>query len=41
MPLVVVITACSAGQPNNFCFKPIDFQVLRRAGLAGNPADIG
>lgn len=29
MPLLVAMTACSAGQSNNFCFKPIDFQVLR------------
>ena len=30
MPLVVAMTACSAGQSNNFRFKPIDFQVVRR-----------
>lgn len=29
MPLVTAMTACSAGQSNNFCFKPIDFQVAR------------
>ena len=29
MALVVAISACSAGQSNNFCFKPIDFQVVR------------
>ena len=29
MPLVVAMTACSAGQSNNFCYKPIDFQVVR------------
>lgn len=29
MPLLVAMTACSAGQSNNFCFKPIDFKVLR------------
>lgn len=29
MPLVVAMSACSAGQSNNFAFKPIDFQVLR------------
>lgn len=29
MPLVTGVTACSAGQSNNFCFKPIDFQVVR------------
>mgnify|MGYP000274112283 CR=1 FL=1 len=27
--LVVAMTSCSAGQSNNFCFKPIDFQVQR------------
>lgn len=30
MPLVTAMTACSASQSNNFRFKPIDFQVLRR-----------
>jgi len=29
MPLVVAMTACSAGQSNNFRYKPIDFQVVR------------
>lgn len=29
MPLLVAMTACSAGQSNNFCFKPIDFKVVR------------
>jgi uncharacterized protein len=29
MPMVVAMTACSAGQSNNFSFKPIDFQVAR------------
>lgn len=29
MPLLVAMTACSAGQSNNFRFKPIDFQVVR------------
>lgn len=29
MPLVVAISACSAGQSNNFVFKPIDFEVVR------------
>lgn len=29
MPLLVAMTACSAGQSNNFRFKPIDFQVRR------------
>lgn len=32
MPLVVAMTACSAGQSNNFCFKPIDFEVVRHLG---------
>lgn len=31
MPLVVAMTACSAGQSNNFSFKPIDFHVVRYA----------
>lgn len=30
MPLVVAMTACSAGQSNNFNYKPIDFQVIRQ-----------
>lgn len=29
MPLVAAMTACSAGQSNNFAFKPIDFRVVR------------
>lgn len=29
MPLVVALTACSAGQSNNFSYKPIDFRVER------------
>lgn len=29
MPLVVAMTACSAGQSNNFCYKPIDFKIVR------------
>lgn len=28
MPLLVAMTACSAGQSNNFRFKPIDFQLV-------------
>ncbi len=28
-PLVVAMTACSAGQSNNFSYKPIDFRVVR------------
>ena len=35
MPLVVAMTACSAGQSNNFSYKPIDFRVER--GAAGRP----
>lgn len=27
MPLVVAMTACSAGQSNNFSYKPIDFYI--------------
>lgn len=29
MPLVVAMTACSAGQSNNFRYKPIDYRVDR------------
>lgn len=29
MPLVVAMTACSAGQSNNFSYKPIDYRVDR------------
>lgn len=29
MPLIAAMTACSAGQSNNFAYKPIDFRVLR------------
>jgi len=35
MPLVVAITACSAGQSNNFRYKPIDFRVERAVDPAG------
>lgn len=34
MPMVVAMSACSAGQSNNFCYKPIDFKVLRNAARA-------
>jgi len=37
MPLVVAMTACSAGQSNNFSYKPIDFRV-ERAGRAARLA---
>lgn len=29
MPMVVAMTACSAGQSNNFSYKPIDFRIDR------------
>ena len=29
MPLVVAMTACSAGQSNNFSYKPIDYRIDR------------
>lgn len=29
MPLVVAMTSCSAGQSNNFAYKPIDYRVDR------------
>lgn len=32
MPLVVAMTACSAGQSNNFSYKPIDFRVEKGSG---------
>ena len=32
MALVVGLTACSAGQSNNFAYKPIDYRILRAAG---------
>ena len=34
MPLVVAMTACSAGQSNNFSYKPIDFRIERKVGAA-------
>ncbi len=33
MPMVAAMTACSAGQSNNFSYKPIDFRI-ERAGVA-------
>ncbi|HEX7719318.1 MAG TPA: urea carboxylase-associated family protein [Woeseiaceae bacterium] len=36
MPLVVAMTACSAGQSNNFSFKPIDFQIARCPLIEGS-----
>jgi hypothetical protein len=35
MPLVVGMTACSAGQSNNFRYKPIDYRVVRCRHGAG------
>lgn len=32
MPLIVGMTACSAGQSNNFQYKPIDYRIERAAG---------
>ena len=32
MPLVVAMTSCSAGQSNNFRYKPIDYRVERAGG---------
>ena len=34
MPLVVAMTACSAGQSNNFSYKPIDVRVERAVARA-------
>ena len=34
MPLIVAMTACSAGQSNNFEYKPIDYRVERAASAA-------
>lgn len=31
MPMIVGMTACSAGQSNNFRYKPIDYRVVRGA----------
>lgn len=28
MDLIIGLTACSAGESNNFCYKPIDFEVI-------------
>lgn len=36
MPLVVGLTACSAGQSNNFRYKPIDFRIERRNEVAAH-----
>lgn len=38
MPLVVGMTACSAGQSNNFSYKPIDFRVDRLRDRSGGSA---
>ena len=34
MPLIVGMTACSAGQSNNFRYKPIDYRIIRVAEAA-------
>ena len=34
MSMVVGLTACSAGQSNNFRFKPVDFRIERSAATA-------
>ena len=34
MPLVVAMTACSAGQSNNFSYKPIDLRIERAGARA-------
>ena len=39
MPLIAAMTACSAGQSNNFAYKPIDFRVLRD-GMDVTPAPV-
>ncbi len=31
MDLIVGLTACSAGQSNNFAFKPIDYEIVKTA----------
>lgn len=31
MDLIIAMTACSAGQSNNFSYKPIDYEVLQKA----------
>lgn len=38
MPLVVGLTACSAGQSNNFRYKPIDFRIQRATVAADQSA---
>ena len=35
MPMIVGMTACSAGQSNNFRYKPIDYRVVRRDDAIG------
>ena len=39
MPMVVAMTACSAGQSNNFSYKPIDFRVVRRSATAADAGE--
>lgn len=38
MPLIVGMTACSAGQSNNFRYKPIDYRVVRKTEASGASA---
>lgn len=35
MDLIIGLTACSAGQSNNFAFKPIHYEITRPAGRSG------
>ena len=28
MDMIMALTACSAGESNNFTYKPIDFEIL-------------
>ena len=39
LPLVVAMTACSAGQSNNFSYKPIDFRIERAGSRGVGPTD--
>ena len=34
MDLIVGLTACSAGQSNNFSYKPIHYEVLEQTDIA-------
>ena len=39
MRMVVAMTACSAGQSNNFEYKPIDFRIMRRPSEAAHSSN--